>query len=404
MNGKRAALVSLAIFVAVASMVVYLQVNKRSAAAGVEIYKLGPETVVLNGVGSTTVGDYPDPVPEGPGVREIVLGYTCIGTETLFNEILPSFAEYWEKKTGQKVRFTTGWNAIGIDSVATSVYGKPIQAMILSSLHNGVSRGYSYTKWQNTKHKGIIYSYPYVFVVRKGNPLNIQTYADLTRPDVQVVHMDPLGTHGGMSTVFGLYGAALKEAEAKTGKKDEAAAGEFLRQVEEKAITRFGGGATGMVFVKGTGDVLITIEPKALQIVAKNPSLELVVPPNTFTTELTAYKMKKNIAKEDEELIDAFIDFLFTVQSQEAFARAGFRPSDPDILARHPEFAPLPGVYGMGYLGEPTKIKKDLILGKWLTIYNNTKPEHEKIKLKKLPPDQMPDESGLPIQQALPEE
>lgn len=394
----------LVIALSVAGLVYYPKESSKNALAEAELYQLGPETVVLNGVGSTSVGDYKDPYPDGPGVREIVLGYTCIGTEILFGNILPSFAEYWEQKTGEKVRFTAGWNAIGLDSVATAVQGKPVQAAIISTLHNAKSRGYSDTKWQKGKSKGVIFSYPYVFLVRKGNPLNIQTFADLARPEVQVVHLDPLGNHGGMSTVFNLYGAILKESEEKNGVKDHAAAEEFLRQVEEKAVTRFGGKTIGSLFAEGIGDVLITIEPKAPLSIANDPSLEIVVPPNSFSTELSAYKMKKNISNKDEELIDAFIDFLYTEQSQEAYALGGFRPSDPNVLARHPEFPPLPGVFTTNYLGEPTKVKKDVYLGKWLTAYNKSKPEHEKLKLKKLRPDQMPDQSGLPIKEMLPEE
>jgi len=401
---KRIALFASVILLTFVSLVVYLNMYKGSAVATAEVFQLGIETVVLNGVGSTTVGDYPDPLPEGVYDREIVLAYTCIGTQIWFKNILPSFAQYWEEKTGEKVKFTTGWATLGMDSVATHVYGKPVQVMVLSSNDNGLSRGFSETKWQNTKHKGIIYSYPYFFVVRKGNPKNILTYADLTRPDVQVVHIDPLGTHGGMTNIYGLYAAALKESEEKTGKKDHMAAEEYLRQVEEKAILGFGGPGATALFERGVGDVLILLEARAKALAERNPSCEVVVPPNTFMTSLRVYKMKKNISKKDEELIDAFIDFLFSEQSQEAFARAGFRPSDPEIMARHPEFPSLPGVLDMQYLGEPTKIKKDLVLGKWLDIKNSTKPDHQRIKLKKLPPGKIPDQSGLPTQQALPEE
>lgn len=400
MNRKRIAIFITALIIGVVSLVIHL-----NASAGVaEVYIVGGETVVLGGEGSSMVGEYPNPVPAGPGVREIVLGYTCIGTETLFGEIFPSFARYWEEITGEKVRFITGWNGIGIDGVASYVYGKPVQATILTANTNALSRRYSETKWQKTGNKGIVYSYPYVFLVRKGNPKNIHSYADLTRPDVEVVHVDPLGSHGGSSNIFSLYGTVLRESEQKTGKKDYAAAAEFLRQVEEKAILRFGSKTARMDFTKGLGDVLMIMEPRARAAAAKNDSVEIVYPSNTFMTSLKVYKMKKNIAKKDEELIDAFIDFLFTEESQEAFAKAGYRPSDPNVMANHPEFPPLPGVFGMDYLGEPTRMIKQLVLEKWIKIKNDKKPDDEKIKVYKSPDNKVPAASNLLIQQALPEE
>lgn len=377
-----------------------------------EVYEVGSEYMIFNGEGSSMVGEYQDPedvelngakAAQANSVeREIVLGYTCTGTDALFNDVLPGFQRYWETKTGEKVKFTTGWNAIGPDSVATTVYGKPAQVQILMSIMDGKARGFEGTKWK-AKRKDIVYSYPQVFVVRKGNPKNILTYADLVRPEVQVLHVDPYGTHGGIHTVFGLYGAILKESEEKTGQKDYTGAEEFVKQVEQKAITRFAGRFLQPLFDRGIGDVWITIETRGMAMMKKDSDLyEMVVPPYTFNIDMIVYKDAKNIPSKDRNVVNAFTDYLFTTEAQESFARGGFRPSDPEVLERHPEFVPMPGVFDMDYLGEPSKIKKDLLLGTVLDARNNNKPDHEKIKFKKLRPADLPDFSGF-AQQALPE-
>lgn len=376
-----------------------------------EVYEVGSEYMIFNGEGSSTVGAYQDHLTSPGGERadqanaverEIVLGYTCTGTEVLFNDVLPGFQKYWEAKTGEKVKFTTGWNAIGPDSVATTVYGKPAQVQILMSIMDGKSRGFEGTKWK-AKRNDVVYSYPQVFVVRKGNPKNILTYADLVRPEVQVLHVDPYGTHGGIHTVFGLYGAILKESEEKTGQKDYTGADEFVRQVEEKAITRFAGRFLQPIFDRGIGDVWITIETRGLSMVKKNPELyEMVVPPYTFNIDMIAFKDAKNIPAKDRNVINDFINYLFSKEAQEAFARGGFRPSDPEVLKRFERFKPMPGGFDMDYLGQPSKTKKDLLLGTVLEARNNKKPDYEKIKAKKLRPEELPDFSGF-AQQALPE-
>lgn len=400
MTREKKIIIITAVIISLIGITVFIR-GKLSAGSA-EVYMVGHEAVILGGDGTSRVGGYTNTVPEGPGVREIVVGYTCIGTETLFGKIFPAFAEYWEQTHGEKVRFTAGWNGAGIDSIASVVYGKPVQVLLKTANNNPLTRGYSITKWQKTPNKGIVYSYPYVFVVRKGNPKNIQTYTDLTRPDVKVVHMDPLGTHGGITTVFLLYAAALKDSEDRTGIKDRAAADEYLRQVELNAITSYDGKGTTKLFTSGVGDVLITLELRAKQLI-KNPNYEMVIPPNTFTTDIKVYKMKKNISKDDEELTDAFIDFLLREESQETFAEAGYRPSDPAVLANHPEFAPMPGLIHMAYLGEPTRAIKEIVLDKWIDIRNAMKPKDERIKVIKIPADKLPPEANAIVNQMVPE-
>ena len=382
---------------------VIIHIRGKASAGSAEVYMLGHETVILGGDGASSVGGYHNPIPEGPGVREIVMGYTCIGTQTLYDKILPAFEEYWEQQHGEKVRFITAWNGAGMDSISSVIYGKPIQVLLKTAQNNPYTRGYSATNWQKTRNRGIVYSYPYVFVVRKGNPKNIHTFADLTRPDVKVVHMDPMGTHGGITSVFLLYAAGLKDSEDRTGTKDKAAAGEYLRQVEANALTGVTGEATTRIFTQGDGDVLITLEVWAKQMI-KNPNYEMVIPPNTYTTDIKVYKMKRNISKADEELVDAFIDFLFREESQEAFAGAGYRPSDPAVMANHPEFAPMPGLIHMDYLGEQTKALKEIILDKWVGIRNSEKPDDEKIKVVKIPDNKVPPEDSNIMKQGVPED
>lgn len=375
-----------------------------------EVYQIGSDYLVFNGDGSSIVGEYPDPpddAPDGQGsatvTREIVMGFSCMGTEIWFGEILPSFAKYWKEKTGERVVFTTGWNSVGPDSVATVIYGKPAEIEMVIATMDGKSRGFDGTKKWKASRNDAVYTHPIVFVVRKGNPKNIRTYADLARPEIQVLHMDPFGTHGGIKTAFGLYGAILKESEEKTGKKDYAGASEFVKQIEEKAVTEFSGPMVRKLFDRGIGDVMVTTEPTGIKM-DKNPKYEMVMPPNTVSIDLTAYLIRKNIPQEDRRVVNAFVDYLFSEPVQEAFANGGFRPTDPAVLARHPEFRPTPGVVYADYLGDnPSKVTKELLLGSVHEGKNKYRPEEEKVKVKKLRPKDLPDFSKLPVYQQVPD-
>lgn len=342
---------------------------------GKEVFKVGHREIVVGDEGNSEAGGYKDPVQDGPNVKTIVLAYTCVGDKVLFNKVIPEFKEYWKGKTGEQVRFVTGYSLPGFDTVATRVSGKPVQVLIMTSASDPVKRGYGHTKWRKESNKGVVYGYPQVFLVRKGNPKNIRTYADLAGPGIQVVHVNPFeGLGTGLWAVYGIYGSALRDSEVKTGNRDTKAAFELFKQVEENA---FYGSATaeaaGRMFLDGAGDVLIISENRALKMVRENDTVEMVVPPNTVVADMTVYKMDKNVKKKDDAVIDGFVDFLFTEQVQEAFAQYGFRPTDPNVLANHPEFTGLENPFHIDFLGNATDLKKDIILDKWIKVNNGKK-------------------------------
>ena len=350
------------------------QLEGQAASPGKEKYKVGQMEIVIGDEGNTIAGDYNDRTPEGTDVKTIYLAFTCISNKPLFNDVIPAFKQYWYQETGQQVRFETGYSTLDFDKIATRVNGKPAHVLISTSAHDSVRRGYEATKWQKTSNQGIVYRSPQVFLVRKGNPKGIKTYADLTRSEVTVVHANPL--HGaGFWAAYGIYGSALKTSELETKRKDKQAGIEFLRNIEQNAVynTSTSTGAGVQFLEYGVGDVLLWFESKALSTVEKNDSVEIVIPPNTVMADLSVYKMKKNIDKDYEELINKFIDFLFTEESQESFAKYGFRPSDNGVLAKHREFAPLENSFSVNYLGNATQLKKELILDKWIKINNARK-------------------------------
>jgi len=268
-----------------------------------------------------------------------------------------------------------GYALPDFDKVATSVNGVPVQVLLMTSASNPVTRGFSETKWKLTANKGIVYYYPVVFLVRKGNPKKINTYADLTTPGIEVIQVNPIrGTGAGLWQVYGIYGSALKELEVTQGNKDRKLAMERLRQVEENAFY----GVTlqpkaTQLFLDGAGDVIVQSEFGALKTLQRDDSVELVIPPYTIISDMTVFKMERNISSEDQELVDQFIDFLFSEEAQEYVASNDFRPSDPVVLANHPEFKPIENPFHIDYLGEATKLKKDIVLGKWLQINNTRK-------------------------------
>lgn len=350
------------------------QVEGQAASPGKEKYRVGQRDIIIGDEGNTIAGDYVDPTPKGSGVKTIYLAFTCVSNRPLFNDIIPAFKEYWYQKTGERVRFETGYSTLDFDKIATKVNGESAHVLISTSAHDSVRRGYETTRWQKESNGGVVYSTPVVFLVRQGNPKGIYTYEDLTRPEVMVVHPNPINA-AGFWPVYGIYGSALKGSEVETGRRDKQAALELLREVEQNAVynssTSLG---AGIQFLEHeVGDVLLWFESRALTTVAKNDSVEMVIPPNTVMADLTVYKMKKIKNDDYKTLIDEFIDFLFNSESQDSFAKYGFRPSDKKVLSRHREFVSLENPFPVDYLGNATQLKKELVLDKWVKINNARK-------------------------------
>lgn len=364
-----------------------------------EHFKIGARDYVLGDNGNSVVGTkeiaardtippvvrqvYSQPAPRGllstlrslvsSGPRTLTLAYTCVAQAVVVNKIVPDFQKYWYEKTGEEVNFVTGYALPDFDTLATTVSGNPVQLLLMASSTNTESRGYGPTKWQESPNQGIVFSIPQVFLVRKGNPLGLKTFADLAIPGVRVVHVNPiLGNGTGMYPVWGIYGSALKESELATGEKDYAAAGERLKKVEDNAFSESTDLPTTIrAFLAGFGDVFVIPENAALNVVQNNDSVKIVVPPYTIINDFSIYKMEQNIGYTDQDLADAFVDYLFSPEIQEDAAGLGYRPSDPSIMANHPEFRKLVKPFHMSFLGEPTEAKKRVLLEKFVSINNN---------------------------------
>ncbi|PKM82919.1 MAG: hypothetical protein CVU89_01930 [Firmicutes bacterium HGW-Firmicutes-14] len=381
MKNRNRILIWASVFIAlVLGLALYgLQKVGQASPPGKEAFKVGSRTIVTNEAGDTFTGAYDDPIPDGPGVQTIVVSYTCVLDRVLFNELIPGFKKYWKDTAGEDVRFVTGYALPDFDTIATTVSGEPVRVLIMTTGTEPATRGFSPTKWHKTANKGIIYSSAQVFVVRKGNPKDIRTYADLKRPGIYTIHTNPFEGLGlGLWAVYGIYGSALKASEVETGQKDYEAALEQLRQVE---LNAFYGPTSGDQIIKmfsdGTGDVLVISESRARKLARENPSVEIVVPPYTVLSDMVVYTMDKNIKKDEREVVEGFIDYLFGEEAQEALAKFGFRPSDPAVFARHPEFPPLEHPFHLDYIGSATTLKKDMILDKWMKI-NNSKRNNQR--------------------------
>lgn len=270
---------------------------------------------------------------EGNTVQLTLGAYTT--PREAYQEIIPAFQQMWKEQTGQNVEFEESYLGSGAQSRAI-VEGFEADITALS-LEADVVRieeaGLITHDWRSLPYGGMVSTSVVSFAVREGNPKGIQDWADLSQPGLQILTPNPKTSGGAMWNVLALYGAARRGFIEGVPAGDEEAANEFLTAVLRNVTVMDKGARESITnFEKGVGDVAITYENEVL--VAQNSGLtyELVIPRSTILIENPVAVVDQYVDEHGtREVAEAFVEFLFTPEAQEIFARHGLRSLDPAV-------------------------------------------------------------------------
>jgi sulfate/thiosulfate-binding protein len=197
-----------------------------------------------------------------------------------------------------------------------------------------VNRGLVAAGWKTRfPHDSQPYFSTIVFVVRKNNPRHIQDWPDLIGSDVAVITPDPKTSGNGKLSLLAAWGSVIYRG----GTEDQARA--FITQLY-RHVPVLGQGArnsTTTFALEGTGDVHLTWENEALREVEESKGdLEVVYPPVSIRAEPSVTWVDANVAAHKSgAAAKAYLAFLFTDQSQEIFAKDGYRPANGEILKKY---------------------------------------------------------------------
>jgi sulfate transport system substrate-binding protein len=282
--------------------------------------------------------------------------------------IFPAFARAWRERTGEQVFFPSSFAGSG--TITNQILlGAPAAVAILA--HEGDAErlraaGEITTDWRRFPARGVMTRTPFVILVRTGNPLHIRSFADLTRPEVGIVHPDPLTSGGALWAILAEFASALPPA----GLSDPDA----LRLGEERLkgiwhnVVGQSPSAVGArtQFENGFGDALVTYEQQGLNPRGEGPGPEMVIPERPLLSEHLVVLVDHNIHHRDRELAEAFIEFLFSRDAQARFVSYGFRSAiDPALETTNPVFAPLVDPITIDELGGWSKACDLIVEGIW---------------------------------------
>jgi sulfate/thiosulfate transport system substrate-binding protein len=251
-----------------------------------------------------------------------------------YAEIIPAFQAYWKEKTGQTVTFEESYQGSGAQSRAV-VEGFEADIVALS-LEADVNRiedaGLITHDWRNEPYGGMVSTSVVAFAVREGNPEGIQDWADLAKPDLEILTPNPKTSGGAMWNVLALYGAA-RRGHVEGFSADDQGAQDFLQAVLQNVSIMDKGARESITnFEKGIGDVAITYENEVLIGQQAGINYELILPSSTIRIDNPIAIVDTYVDKHGtREAAEAFVDFLFTKEAQEIFAKHGLRSADPEV-------------------------------------------------------------------------
>jgi sulfate/thiosulfate-binding protein len=237
--------------------------------------------------------------------------------QTVYSKLIPAFQK---TSAGKGTTFKQSYGASGAQSRAV-IAGQPADVVEFSTepdMAKLVAAKQVASSWDSNAHKGFVTDSVVVFVVRKGNPLGIHNWSDLTKPGVKVVTPDPTSSGSARWNIMAAYGAQIKLG------KTPAQALAFVKTLLQHTVSQpTSGSLATQAFTSGTGDVLLSYENEAIEAQQAGKSVDYVIPKQTI---LIQNPIAVTSDASDSKAATSFVNFLYTDPAQKIFAQEGYRP------------------------------------------------------------------------------
>lgn len=297
-----------------------------------------------------------------------VYGFSVM-KESLEKAIFPGFAAKWQQENNEEVRFTASF--AGSETITNQILAGVAADIAILSIERDVDRlregRFVTSDWHALPNRGIVNKTPFVILVRKGNPKGIRDFADLAKPGVKVIHPDPVSSGGAMWSVLAIYGSELLKSEKDTGQRDATRAQQTLKAIWRNVFSTPGSAREARTqFELGHGDALITYELEALLMKQAGAAMEAVVPEATIFSEHPVAVIDRNVTNDERRVVDAFVQYLWSDEAQQAFVKYHFRSVTKESLNEaNREFAQIRMPFTVNEFGGWSKAYPEIIEHIW---------------------------------------
>jgi sulfate/thiosulfate transport system substrate-binding protein len=295
---------------------------------------------------------------DGSGkVRLIVYAFST-QEPVLTQGILPAFKDRWESEGGRVLAMESVFGPSA--TLASQInHGAPADVTLFSNAHHVSWLQMGRRLWADSKPT-VVGCTPIVIVTRPGNPAGIESYADLARPGLRLLHADPESSGLGEWAVLAVYGSALP-ADAGGVLTDPGAIEQLEAVWRNVRLVAPSARALMTLFELGAGDAFISYEQDALLALERGVELEIVMPPRTIAACHVAKLVDGNLTRAERPVAEALVDFMLSDAGQEILRAYHLRP--PELV--HPGFAPLGEIFTPDDLGGWAQAHRRLVQDLW---------------------------------------
>lgn len=251
-----------------------------------------------------------------------------------YNEL---FAEHWEEQTGQEVEVTQSHGGSGKQAleVANGLEADVVTLALEYDVKAVQDAGLIEDGWVSEfDNDSAPYTSTIVFLVRKGNPKNIQDWDDLVKEDVGIITPNPKTSGGARWN----YLAAWAYAD-KLYNGDETKVKDFIKKLYQNVLVLDSGarGATTTFVENGQGDVLLAWENEAFLSIQDYPDdYEIITPSISILAQPSVAVVDEVVDNRGtRDVATEYLSYLYSDEGQRIAGDNYYRPSNQEILKEY---------------------------------------------------------------------
>jgi sulfate/thiosulfate-binding protein len=269
----------------------------------------------------------------------ILLNVSYDPTRELYEDYNKAFAKYWKDKTGDDVTINQSNGGSGKQARAV-IDGLDADVVTLALAYDidaiAEKSGLLPKNWESLlPNNSTPYTSTIVFLVRKGNPKNIQDWDDLAKPGISVITPNPKTSGGARWNYLAAWGYASRKFSG-----DESKIKEFVGDIYKNVPVLDSGarGSTTTFVERGIGDVLIAWENEAyLAVNELGPDkFQIVIPSISILAEPPVAVVSRDTDRHGTgKVAEEYVKYLYSDEGQDIIARNYYRPRNPQIAQKY---------------------------------------------------------------------
>ncbi|MFD2189212.1 thiosulfate ABC transporter substrate-binding protein CysP [Pistricoccus aurantiacus] len=265
--------------------------------------------------------------------RELLNSSYDIARE-LFATINPEFIDWWQEQQDESVdvKQSHGGSSKQARAILQGLKADVVTFNQVTDVDVLADAGLVAEDWQQQfPNNASPYYSTTAFLVREGNPNDIESWDDLIEDDVEIVFPNPKTSGNGRYTYLAAWGYADRKFDG-----DEEKIREFMKQFlnNVKVFDTGGRGATTTFVERNIGDVLISFESEVNNIRKEygEDDYDVVVPPVSILAEFPVAVVEQYAERNDNlDLAKGYLDYLYTEDAQRLLAGFNYRVNDETV-------------------------------------------------------------------------